>query len=67
MRGAINCFKLLREQFDVEITKECLDNAFRSDNQYIIQECLSVQKPDETTMNAAVSSHNIKGAHEMIM
>ncbi|EAY21100.1 hypothetical protein TVAG_282700 [Trichomonas vaginalis G3] len=59
LRGAINCFKLLRKEFDVEISKGCLDYSFKGSNQYIIQECLKVQKPDETTMIAAISSHNI--------
>ena len=59
LRGAINCFKLLKDDFNVEITKKCLDNSFKGGNQYIINECLKEQNPDKETMEAAIQSHNI--------
>ena len=30
LRGAVNCFKLLQKEFDIKITKECLDASFLS-------------------------------------
>ncbi|EAY23190.1 hypothetical protein TVAG_184960 [Trichomonas vaginalis G3] len=64
--GAFNCFNLLRTEFKVEITKECLDASFRGDNQYIINECLKEQKPDSLTYNAAIASHNTENILKLI-
>ncbi|EAY23182.1 ankyrin repeat protein, putative [Trichomonas vaginalis G3] len=64
--GAVNCFKLLRTQFQVQITKECLDDAFCRNNQYIIEECLKEQKHDLNTMKYAVISHNIKNVIKLM-
>ncbi|EAY10299.1 hypothetical protein TVAG_491560 [Trichomonas vaginalis G3] len=59
LNRAVNCFELLRTEFNVEITKKCLDNAVKGNNQYIIQECLNEQNPDTSTIEAAIASHDI--------
>ncbi|EAY13222.1 hypothetical protein TVAG_097920 [Trichomonas vaginalis G3] len=64
--GAINCFKLLITNFDVNITKDCLDISFFSNNQFIINECLKEQKPDLGTMAAAIESHNIDNLFKLM-
>ena len=57
--GAVDCFKLLRTKFNLEITYMCLNLSFLGGNQEIISECLKYQTPDEACMNFAIISHNI--------
>ena len=65
LRGAINCFKLIRKEFNVKITKKCLDASFRGNNQHIIKECLKEKKPDDDTMEAAIASHNFDNVEKL--
>ncbi|EAY09103.1 ankyrin repeat protein, putative [Trichomonas vaginalis G3] len=57
--GALDCFRCFRSKFDVEITKECVELAFFSDNPEILNECFKYIKPDEDTMKYAILSHNL--------
>ncbi|EAX96248.1 hypothetical protein TVAG_205340 [Trichomonas vaginalis G3] len=65
LRGAINCFMLMRQEFNVKITKECLDASFRGNNKRIINECLKGVKPDQRTMQAAIASHNFDNVEKL--
>ncbi|EAX99713.1 ankyrin repeat protein, putative [Trichomonas vaginalis G3] len=57
--GAVNCFKLLRTNFNSEITEFCLKFSFLRGNKEIISECLKYQKPVQHSMLFAIISHNI--------
>ncbi|EAX90108.1 hypothetical protein TVAG_256130 [Trichomonas vaginalis G3] len=66
LRGAVNCFKLLQKEFDVEITKACLDASFIGNNRYIINECLKENVPDMKTTRAAIASHNFGNLYMLL-
>ncbi|EAY21160.1 hypothetical protein TVAG_283300 [Trichomonas vaginalis G3] len=57
--GAVDCFKLLRTKFNLEITGPCLELSFLGGNPEIMSECLKYQKPTEKCMEYAIISHNI--------
>ena len=58
--GAVNCFKLLRTEFEyLRITQTCLRLSFLGRNQEIFNECLKYQKPDKECMKYAIISHII--------
>ena len=57
--GAVDCFKLLRTKFSSEITQICLQLSFLGGNPEIMSECLKYKKPDSSTMQYAIISHNI--------
>ncbi|EAX87679.1 hypothetical protein TVAG_231460 [Trichomonas vaginalis G3] len=38
--GAVDCFKLLRTKFNLEITQKCLELSFLRGNSEIMSECL---------------------------
>ncbi|EAX89239.1 hypothetical protein TVAG_037240 [Trichomonas vaginalis G3] len=57
--GAINCFKYLRKNFNLEITHYCLESSFLGRNPEIVCECLKYQKPNDQCMVNAIISHNI--------
>ncbi|EAY07289.1 hypothetical protein TVAG_223520 [Trichomonas vaginalis G3] len=66
LNGAENCFKLLRTKFNARVTKNCVANAFRGNNKYIIKECLKKQQPDSSSMEAAIASHDISNLYQLI-
>ncbi|EAY12698.1 hypothetical protein TVAG_117200 [Trichomonas vaginalis G3] len=66
LNGAENCFKLLRKNFKVKITKKCLKDSFIWNNKYIIQECLKVQKPDVSTFEAGIRSHDMENYYDLL-
>ncbi|EAY09537.1 ankyrin repeat protein, putative [Trichomonas vaginalis G3] len=57
--GAVDCFKLLRTEFNSEITQKCLRLSFLGGNPEIMSECLKHHKPKEKCMKYAIISHNI--------
>ncbi|EAY01517.1 hypothetical protein TVAG_107760 [Trichomonas vaginalis G3] len=57
--GATKCFSLLREKFDLEITKRCLKLSILNGNYGLVKECLKVVEPDDDCMENAIISHNI--------
>ncbi|EAY02297.1 hypothetical protein TVAG_275710 [Trichomonas vaginalis G3] len=57
--GAVDCFKLLRTNFNSEITQKCLQLSFLGGNQEIMSECLKYQQPNKYCMEYAIISHNI--------
>ncbi|EAX88799.1 hypothetical protein TVAG_436260 [Trichomonas vaginalis G3] len=65
-QGAVNCFWALINTNKVQITKECLDSSFLGNNKEIIKECLRAQKPDSSTMENAIASHNMDNVMKLI-
>ncbi|EAY01415.1 hypothetical protein TVAG_230190 [Trichomonas vaginalis G3] len=57
--GAVDCFKLLRSKFQLEITEICLEFSFLGGNAEIMSECLKYQTPNKECMEYAIISHNI--------
>ncbi|EAY12042.1 hypothetical protein TVAG_038890 [Trichomonas vaginalis G3] len=57
--GATKCFSLLREKFNSEITKRCLQFSILNGNFGLVKECLKAIEPDKECMEYAILSHNI--------
>ncbi|EAY06831.1 hypothetical protein TVAG_314060 [Trichomonas vaginalis G3] len=71
--GSVDCFKLLRTEFNSQITDKCLAFAFLSESKEIMSECLKVadpvtygdvnsvitKLPNDNCMEYALISHNI--------
>ncbi|EAY10917.1 ankyrin repeat protein, putative [Trichomonas vaginalis G3] len=57
--GAVQCFKYLITEFEVVITKRCLELSFLGGNADIMSKCFKKIEPDKECMKYAIISHNI--------
>ncbi|EAY22183.1 hypothetical protein TVAG_093570 [Trichomonas vaginalis G3] len=59
IHSSIECFKFLTTKFEAQVTSKCLQYAFISGSQEILNECLKSQKPNAECMLFAIYSHNM--------